>query len=209
MSNLPATISSLTRQISELTSKLAPATEDQVSRGVRSLLAAGLALPSGMQTDKAPEIYGFALNGVPGYGVQVAVAKIIRGEYEINRAFIPAPPELAAMARAEARSIRDDKVRLMERMRALEGQKPEPVSEAGRARIKSLLAGFRRQHAAHKANGMAAEMPMTDEQAEYYQQIMTLKDAPGVGAEQRAYRSAIAQKVEGSAVQPDKRSGEG
>lgn len=208
MTNLPATISSLNREIGALTEKLAPITEDQVSKGIRSLLSAGLSLPSGMQADKAPEIYEFALAGVPATGVQRAITKIIRGEYDINRAFIPSPPELAAMARAETRSLRDDKIRLLERKKALEDAAPEPVSEEGRARIRGLLAKFRSQHAAKKAIALAPETPMTEEQADYYRKIMALKDAAGVGPEQRAYRSVIARKVENSAAHPDNRSKE-
>lgn len=186
----------MTREISELTDKLAPATDEQISRGVRSLLAAGLVLPSGMQADKAPEVYGFALAGVPVYGLQVAIAKIIRGEYDINRAFVPAPPELAAMARAEARTIREDKTRLLERRKAMEGEKPEPVSKEGRARIKAMLADFRQSHAASKAIGSAPAQPISQEKAEYYQKILALSDAKTVDASQRAYRTAISRKIE-------------
>ena len=196
MNNLPATISSLNRQIFELTEKLSPATEDQVSRGVRSLLAAGLALPSGMQADKAPEIYAFALSGVPGIGVQKAIAKIIRGEYEINRAFVPSPPELAAMARAESRTIREDKTRLMEKMRAMEREKPPPVSEEGKQRIKAMLHDFRQNHSASKALNSTPEVPMDEERAAYYEKIMALSDAKTVEVSHSAFRTAISRKID-------------
>lgn len=206
MTNLPATISTLNQQIGVLTEKLHPVTEEQVARSIKSLIASGLPLPSSMQPDKAPDIYGFALAGVPSYGLQKAIAKVIRGEYDINRSFAPTPPELAAMARAEAKVIRDDKARLIERKEALEGpQTPPQVSEEAKERIRKALVGFRQHVAASKGKGMAAEIPMSPEQAAYYQKIMSLRDADGVGAEQLAYRTAISRKVD--AVQPN-RTGE-
>lgn len=47
--------------------------------------------------------------------------KLKRGEYEnINKAFIPLPAELAAMANAECRLIREDRIRKQETLRAIE-----------------------------------------------------------------------------------------
>ncbi|EHK79092.1 hypothetical protein SM0020_05205 [Sinorhizobium meliloti CCNWSX0020] len=47
--------------------------------------------------------------------------KLKRGEYEnINKAFIPQPAELAAMAHAECRLIREDRIRKQETLRAIE-----------------------------------------------------------------------------------------
>ncbi|PLU22387.1 hypothetical protein BMJ20_09295 [Sinorhizobium medicae] len=47
--------------------------------------------------------------------------KLKRGEYEnINKAFVPLPAELAAMANAECRLIREDRIRKQETLRAIE-----------------------------------------------------------------------------------------
>lgn len=196
MTNLPATLSTLNQQIAALNEKLVPVTGDHVARGIRSLLAAGLSLPSGMQADKAPEIYGYALAGVPAYGLQVAISKIIRGEYDINRAFVPSAPELAAIARAEARVIREDKVRLTERASAMTIPKAEPVSEAGKQKIKSLLRGFRAKHSAAKSVSSVPQEPMSDAKAEYYQKIMELRDAPEMNREHAMFRNHISQEIE-------------
>jgi len=150
-----------------------------------------------MKEDKAPEIYSFALAGVPAIGVQKAITKIIRGEYEnIERAFIPAPPNLAAMCRAETRQLRDDKVRLLEQLRQMENEAPEPISPEGRARVAALLRNFRKQNSARKGREAAPNMPLGDEDAEYYRRIIAMKDAPEVSVEQYAYRSTIARKVD-------------
>lgn len=188
------------QQIGELTEKLAPVTEDHVAKGIRSLLAAGLALPSGMQADRAPEIFAYALSGSPAFGVQKAVSKIIRGEYDINRGFVPTPPELAAMARAEARILREDKLRLMDKLETIEvtQRQPEPRNEAMLARIHALRERARKIHAEHRVGAEAFPEPLSAESAEYYQKIMALRDAPRVTAEQAAMRRKVQRDLQGS-----------
>lgn len=150
-----------------------------------------------MQADKAPEIYAYALTDVPGYGVHKATGKIIRGEYEINRGFIPMPPELAAMARAEAKVIREDKVRLMEKLRTIEviQCKPEHRDDAMRQRIKDMRAKAREIHAAHRVGAESFPEPMSEEKAAYFQRIMALRDAPQVSAEQAAARRKVEHEI--------------
>lgn len=211
MTNLPTTISTLNAQIGELTRQLEPVTNEQAMKGVRSLLAAGLSLPSAMmafakgkdeseneEQNKAPEIYAFAMAGIPRVGFQRAVQKIIRGEYEINRAFIPTPPELAAMARSEARVIREDKARLQELINALRLDKPETISNEGRAKVKALLSQFRSKDSERRARETVPDMPLDEEKAAYYEKILAMNDLPNVSVEQAEYRSQMKAKVESS-----------
>lgn len=152
-----------------------------------------------MQVDKAPEIYAYALSGVPGSCVQKATGKIIRGEYEINRGFVPTPPEFAAIARAEARILREDKTRLMEKLESMgASQKAEKVSEEGKARIRAMLAMFRTKDAARKAYSVKIPEAMDVAMAEYFEHIMALRDAPEVTAEQAAFRRRIRTEIEGA-----------
>lgn len=179
MTNLPATLSTLDRQIGELNERLAPVTDDHVSKAIRSLLAAGLALPSGMDPDKAPDVYGFALSGVSVCGVQKATAKIIRGEYEINRAFIPTPPEFAALARKEASAVRGDLTRLQLSKESLIDARPrEKTDPQQMEKIRDLTRRFKQQNPAAERR-YAAKVPeqMTPEQEEYWAKIMALPSA--------------------------------
>lgn len=203
MTNLPATLSTLETQIIELTEKLAPVTEDHASKSVRSLLAAGLALPSTMQAAKAPEIYAYALSGVPGYGVRKATEKIIRGEYEINRGFIPTPPEFAAIARLESKVIRDDLVRALDKKRTLEDNAAprEKTDPKQLERIRALHIGFKEFHAASKVAPALPKEPMDAERAEYWSKIAALKDAPSISEEQQAFRRKINADLD--EVRPD------
>lgn len=111
MTNLPATLSTLKAEISVLTDKLAPSTEAHVAEAIKSLLSSGLSLPSALSPDMAPAVYAFALKGISGSALKRVVAKIIRGEYEIHRAFIPNAPEFAILARAEDAPMVDDLAR--------------------------------------------------------------------------------------------------
>jgi hypothetical protein len=133
---------------------------------------------------------------VPSCGLKRAVEKIIKGEYEIERGFIPRPPELAAMARAEAKTIREDLVRLREKETTIksmsEAQQARP-DEAAKERIRNMLGRFRMETAARKAQvrGVPINEPISPEKAEYWQKIQALKDAPEITAEQQAFRRKI------------------
>lgn len=193
MTNLPATLSTLNQEISALTEKLAPAATDHVKESISSLIRAGLLFPSSIKAEDAPMVYGFALTNISTHGLRHAVTKLIRGEYEyINRAFIPLPPELAAMARAETRLIVEDLSRLKARRAAMVPPEPEKRDEAMIARVRALRMQHKEQHAARKAVATIPQEPMTDEKAEYYRRIMSLRDAPDITAEQAAYRRKIA-----------------
>lgn len=199
MSNLPAQISTLSREIGALTEKLAPAGSDTIARYLLSMRKAGMAIPAGMKPDDLEATYGYALADVPAYGLHRAVEKLLKGEYEIERGFIPRPPELAAMARLEAKVIREDLARLRERERTLKdlSEKPCEVDEASRARVKALLANFRKGHAEAKAKqrGQPVHMPMSPEQADYWSKISALPDAESLSAENMEHRRKIGSEL--------------
>ncbi|MEZ2131884.1 MULTISPECIES: hypothetical protein [unclassified Sinorhizobium] len=201
MTTLPAALSTLNRQIGALSEQLRPATEDQVARSVRSLLAAGLALPSAMQAGKAPEIYAFALAGVAAHGLRRATEKIIRGEYEINRAFVPTPPEFAALARSEARAVREDIARLRERKAMLEeAGRPRAKTDEGQLdRIRALYRQFSAANSQAKAfeRHRPPQEALTPEEAAYWAGIADLSDAPTISAEQAAFRRRVAAVIVG------------
>lgn len=169
------------QQIGELADQLEPVTDDHVSKSIRSLLAAGLALPSGMDPDKAPDIFGFALAGVSSCGVQKATTRIIRGEYEINRAFVPTPPEFAALARKEALAIRADLNRLQLTKESMLDARPHEKTDAAQmAKIRDLVSRFKQQNpAAERCYAAPVKEPMTQEQEEYWAKIAALPPAGG------------------------------
>ncbi|MDX3973272.1 hypothetical protein [Shinella sp.] len=195
MTNLPATLSSLNAQISAVTERLAPARDEHVSEAIRSLLSAGLSLPGGMNLEKAPDVYAFALSKVSATGVKKATAKLVRGEYELkNRAFIPTPPEFADLARRETRELVDDVARLKAHRDALTTH-PVVHDEASRAKVRQLLKNFRAAHEASKSKNADVTQPMTDDRAEYWRSIMSLKDADAVTEEQKQFRRRIERRV--------------
>lgn len=195
--NLPAKHSTLAQQITALTEQLAPAGPDEIAVCLNGLMNGGMMISASIQADNPVDEYRLALSGAPIAGLRKAFLKLKRGEYEnINYAFIPLPSELAAMARAEARVLREDKVRLVERANAMAVPKAEPVSEAGKAKIKTLLKGFRAKHAAAKAATFTPQEPMSEAKAEYFQKIMEMRDAPEVNYEQAAFRNQISAEIE-------------
>lgn len=147
MTNLPATLSTLQTEITALTERLKPATEDHVSDAISTLLAAGLMLPSAMDPAKAPAVYAFALSHVSSAGLKKAVTKIIRGEYpNINQAFIPAPPQLASMARSETKVIADDLARSRLKLESMTPAQPEKKSPESIERVRQLVASVTKRN---------------------------------------------------------------
>lgn len=142
------TISNLDAQISALTEKLAPATERDVAGFLRSLMAAGLAMPSPIEPERSPAIYGYSLAGLPLSCIERVAKKLLRGEYDREYGFLPKPPEFAQLVRAEEAVIRAD-VRRQREIRQtrmeLEEQKSRPApSEESRARVRALVESVRR-----------------------------------------------------------------
>ncbi len=176
-------------QIGALNEKLAPVTSDHIAKALVMFLGNGLVYSPGIDAERAADIYAIAMRGIPVHGVRIATGKIIRGEYEINRSFIPKPPEFAAMARLESKMVRDDLVRLRETRATLaESAAPrEKTNEEQMARIRSLHAMFKESYAVSKGNVDTGEF-LSDEKVSYYEAILALKDAPNITEEQRAAR---------------------
>lgn len=195
MTNLPATLSTLNAQISALTERLAPAQDEHVSEAIRSLLAAGLSLPGNMNPEKAPDVYAFALSKVSATGVRKAVAKLVRGEYDLkNRAFIPTPPEFADIARRETRELVDDLSRLKMHRESITFE-PTVHDDETKARVRQLLKNFRAETEAAMSKNAEITEPLSDERAEYWRSIMALKDAETVTEEQKQFRRRIEKRV--------------
>ena len=206
MNNLPATVqlSTLSREIGALTEQLQPAEKDSIAKYLLSMRKAGMALPVGMSPSDLEAVYGYALSEVPSHGLKRAVEKIIKGEYEIERGFIPRPPELAAMARAEARVVREDLARLREKettIRSLEEDKRDRPNEDAKARIRSILQQFRSDNENRKAKerGFVSHEPMSEEKAAHWLKIQALPDAKEITAEQQAFRRRIEMELPPSA----------
>lgn len=120
MSNLPATLSTLNQEIGALTDQLAPADEALIARAIDTLDRGGMNAPAGIAPENLLSEYSIALDGVPRYGLVTAITKLKRGEYEtIKAGFMPLPAELAAIARLEAKSLREDRIRKQETLNAL------------------------------------------------------------------------------------------
>lgn len=202
MTNALTTLSTLEQQITATTERLRPAGEDAVAKTLRSLQAAGLGLPSGMKPEDVTTVYSYALSGLSNDALNTAAKKLIRGEYPIERkAFIPTPPELAAIVRAEARQITDDLIRMKATAESMKPKTVEQVSEEGRERVRKMLRDFRADHRTAKEaqRGVVVEADESPEQIDRWDKIIsTLKDRHDMTPEQIAYRNAVAKRVEAS-----------
>lgn len=119
MTNLPARLSTLQGEISALTEKLSPCGVDEVGKCIASLMDAGMMIPASIQSDDPVEEYRTALKGVPLHGLRTVYVRLKRGEYELqNRSFLPIPSEMAAMANLECRSLREERMRASEMVKA-------------------------------------------------------------------------------------------
>ncbi|NNH67809.1 hypothetical protein [Rhizobium laguerreae] len=208
MTNLPATLSTLKQEIGALTDKLAAARPDFIAECIDKLKAGGMMVPKTIAAAEFVREYTMALGGVPSYGLAVAVAKLKRGEYpDVKPDFMPLPAMLAAIARLETKTIRDDLARLREKEATLaEVAKPrEKTSEEQKERIRQLHAQFKAAHAESKVGERFNPVPadMTPEQLEYWAQIQAIRDAPSITEEQHALRRKIASSM-ASAAQDDK-----
>ena len=151
-----ARLSTLGREITALTERLACVSEAAVLRSLDAMQTAGMTMPPTIEPRKIVAVYHYALSGVPAFGLSAATQKLIRGDYAANPnvllGTIPKPPVLAALARAEAQSLRADLARKREMVAALT-QRPadDRRSAASRSRVRALLQSFRQAHAAVKA----------------------------------------------------------
>lgn len=103
MTNLPAQLSTLEREITALTEQLSPAGPDDIAKAIASLMDGGMLFPQSIKAVDPVEEYRIVLKGVPICGLRAAFIKLKCGEYDdLNPAFIPLPAALARLARAEA-----------------------------------------------------------------------------------------------------------
>lgn len=154
----------MSRELTALTERLAPAGDDAILRSLNAMQTAGMTMPPTIEPRKVVAVYHYALSGVPASGLSAATQKLIRGDYAANPnvllGTIPKPPVLAALAKAEALGLRADLARKREMVAALT---PRPAddqrSPASRIRVRALVEGFRQAHAAAKAgrDGVSAD----------------------------------------------------
>ncbi|MGE6783688.1 hypothetical protein ACQKGL_14315 [Ensifer adhaerens] len=150
-----ARLSTLGREITALTERLASVSEAAVLRSLDAMQTAGMTMPPTIEPRKIVAVYHYALSGVPAFGLSAATQKLIRGDYAANPnvllGTIPKPPVLAALAKAEAQNLRADLARKREMVVALT-QRPadDRRSAASRSRVRLLLQSFRQAHAAAK-----------------------------------------------------------
>lgn len=117
MQTMPALSSTLQSEITALTEKLSAAGSDEVAKCINALLDAGLMIPSAVSENEAIDLYRDALAATPIEGLRKAFIKLKRGGYAKHVTFLPNPSELAALANAEAESLRADRARISERAR--------------------------------------------------------------------------------------------
>lgn len=122
-------------------------------------MAAGLAIPSPIEPEKAPGIYGYALAGLSQACVETVTKKLIRGEYDRDSGFLPKPPEMAKLVRAEEAIIRADLRRQREIRQAYqeasERRNRTPVSAESKARVQALVESVKRSLTPPNAEGRA------------------------------------------------------
>jgi len=191
-------ISTLDQQITALSARLAPADDAQVAKCLRSLMAAGMIMPSMPDESRVTEVYEFALNGVSSSAINIVTRKLITGAYERERhSFIPTPPEFAAYAKSEQRTIVEDLARLRATREAVRGVKRVEHSEDTKARVRGMIEGFKAKLPVEAAKAKYAlwNEGITDE-AEYIRRISAIKDQPTITAEQRQFRGIMAKKIE-------------
>lgn len=149
-----ARLSTLSREITALTERLAPVGEAAILRSLDAMQTAGLTMPQGIEPKKILAVYHYALAGVPTSGLSTATQKLIRGDYAANPnvllGTIPKPPVLSALAKAEALGLRAELARKRETIAALAPRPGQRTAES-RRRIRARLEAFRQAHAAAKA----------------------------------------------------------
>ncbi|ANK72809.1 hypothetical protein FA04_09325 [Ensifer adhaerens] len=148
-----ARLSTLGREITALTERLACVNEAAVLRSLDAMQTAGMTMPPTIEPRKIIAVYHYALSGVPASGLSAATQKLIRGDYAANPnvllGTIPKPPVLAALAKAEALGLRADLARKREMVAALTPR--DRRSPASRSRVRAMVESFRQAHAAAKA----------------------------------------------------------
>ncbi|WEX76183.1 hypothetical protein PYH37_004465 [Sinorhizobium numidicum] len=149
-------------EIARLTERLAPVGAERVAECLEALKRGGMAAPAGIAPADFLREYMLALSNVPPCGLTAAIVKLKRGEYAgvrpgVKPGLMPVPAELAALARLEARSASEDLVRERAKASTLLAMTRAPVSPEAKARVLALLARFRRQTDAARADVAAAK----------------------------------------------------
>ena len=202
MTNLPATLSTLNREIGVLTERLAQVDYSDIAVAIDVLKRGGMLVPVGISSANMIEEYRKAMASVPKVGLSIAVSKLKVGEYpRKDYAFIPHPAELAAMGRAEARQAREDLIRKREALDSMTYKAPEiDRSPEVVARVRAM-----REHAVEALRAThtpIVQEPLSAEQAEYWAKIQSLNDAKtGITAEQAAFRRKVSADLD--AVKPN------
>jgi len=120
MTNLPAQLSTLDREITALTEQLSPAGPDDIAKAIASLMDGGMLFPQSIKAADPVEEYRVVLKGVPICGLRAAFIKLKRGEYpDLKPDFIPLPAALARLAREEAAGKTELRRMASERRRGL------------------------------------------------------------------------------------------
>jgi hypothetical protein len=209
MTTLPAQLSTLNREITALTDRLAPVREDAILRSLGAMQAAGMTIPQGIDPKKLDTVYGYALSGVPSCGLSIATQKLIKGEYagnpDILLGAIPKPPILAALCRLEARPVADERIRKRDILETVKpAEKAVDHSPEVMARVRAKLSQFRQEHAASKLSAPGSvQEPISPERADLLARMMALPDAKEITAEQMAYRRKVQSDI-AQAEEPEK-----
>lgn len=193
----------MTRQIGALTDQLQPVTDETIAKALRMMMGVGLSLPATIDPANAVDAYAIALEGIGREGVERAAKRVIRGEYDIHKGFVPTAPEFAALARKEARTIGDDLARLRESQATLEdASRPrEPSNPAMIARIKEMNRNFQHQHQASKdrTDRSGAHAPIDDERRARLEKILAAPERPDVRPEEIKFANEMASRIGGQA----------
>lgn len=177
-------------EITALTERLAPVSDDAILRSLNVMQTAGMTMPPGIDPRKLLPVYQYALAGVPACGLSIATQKLIRGDYAGNAnvllGTVPRPPVLAALAKSEAAATRAELARKREIAVALNPTVPRARrSPEIRERVRVRLCQFRADHAATKAKMAMPPQAQSPEQAEAFSRMRDLPDATDDAAAQQ------------------------
>lgn len=143
MQTMPAMSSTLQSEITALTEKLAPSGADEVAKCINALLDAGLMIPSAVSETDAIDLYRDALSATAIEGLRRTFFKLKRGGYSKFVAFMPNPSEMAALANAEAQSLREDRARISERARMVRENAQMRITAGKHAPLKDIVTNAR------------------------------------------------------------------
>lgn len=187
--NLPAVPSTTEQQIVALTAKLRPAEDHAIARIITGLLDFGFVVPSSIPAKKFNDKYRFALQGISETALGIAAGKLVRGEYaDHSTNFLPIPAEFAKLAKREERPIREDRMRLRERIDGIAAAslaRQTPKDPETVERIRALAAA-----AVQSLKGVRDQPvePMTEARADELRRMLALRDHADLTTEQAAAR---------------------